>query len=378
MSADIAKKDSDENMSIALPMRKRDLGNFISNLLGQQQSFKRQVTAKFDIDHAWLVNLHELLHQRIKQQADSTLIEFVAQIHFDSGLKRTITTVDSFQAYVETKKEAIVAVTLLWSYLVQFPGRSFPDKQEITFHARVRREEYIKKEEKTNPIVNYVVGAMSAESDRSYMAYSVSHTERTWGDDIESLLSNQVEDVIRHEGGVTDTVYNCLRWALVFGVFMFFMIFPLYHTSNNTALILTDLNMQYENIDSDPVSLAVLNEKLDIATNMIKAMGVKDRRIYLSLLIFLAPFVCAFLIRATRKNLHSFIVLSHHDKIQREKFLKGERNSVRITVASYIFAILAGILGNYGYSWLNEPADKKAASDINQSSIPTSNPYSKK
>lgn len=85
MNANITERDSNENLSIALPMRKRDLGNFISNLLGQQQSFKRQITAKFDIDHAWLVNLHELLDQRIKQQADSTLVEFVAQIHFNSA-----------------------------------------------------------------------------------------------------------------------------------------------------------------------------------------------------------------------------------------------------------------------------------------------------
>lgn len=148
MNKAITESDDSESMAIALPLRKKDLGNFISNLLGQQQSFKRQITAKFDIDHVWLVNLHELLHQRIKQQADSTLIEFIAQIHFDSGLKRTITTAESFNAYVETKRESVVAVTLLWSYLVQFPGRPFPEKQEITFHARVKREAQYRQEKK--------------------------------------------------------------------------------------------------------------------------------------------------------------------------------------------------------------------------------------
>lgn len=368
MNANITERDSNENLSIALPMRKRDLGNFISNLLGQQQSFKRQITAKFDIDHAWLVNLHELLDQRIKQQADSTLVEFVAQIHFNSGLKRAITTVDSFNAYVETKKEAVVAVTLLWSYLVQFPGRPFPDKQEVTFHARVRREEYVKKEEKSNPVFNYIAGSIFAEQERSFMAYSVSHTERTWGDDIESLLSNQVEEVIRHEGGVAESIYSCFRWALVFGVFVFLMFYPLYHTASNTASILNDLSVQYKSIGSGPASVAMLNKKLDIAIDMIKAVGAKDRSAYLSLMIFLAPFLCAFLIRATRKNLHSFIVLSNCDKLQRDKLLKSERNSVRITIASYVFAVLAGILGNYGYSWLTAVPTENATQSVEKPS----------
>lgn len=198
------------------------------------------------------------------------------------------------------------------------------------------------------------------------MAYSVSHTERTWGDDIESLLSNQVDEITRHEGGITETAYNCFRWALVVGVFMFLMIYPLYHTSSNTAAIITDLSTQYQNLENNPTSLSILSKKLDITTSMVQAIGIKDRGVYLSLLIFLAPFLAAFLLKASRKNLHSFIVISNHDKLLRNKLLRSENNSLKIMIASYILAILAGILGNYGYSWLTtKPTKRQTTSYIN-------------
>ncbi|WP_122689400.1 hypothetical protein [Pseudomonas viridiflava] len=359
MNTQVTDRDDNEKLSISLPLRKRDLGSFISNLLGQQQSFQRLMTTQFDIDHDWLINLHELLHQRIKQQSDSTLIEFVAQIHFESGLKRTITTADSFNAYVETKKESVVAITLLWSYLVQFPERAFPDKQEITFHARIRRNEQSKQERKTSPIIHYIVESILAESERSFMTYSISHTERTWGDDIEALIANHMEKVIRDEMGFTKKIYNILRWTLAIGVFFFLMLYPMYHLTSNTASIISELSAQYQVLDADPQSIALLSKKLDITAKMVEAIGIKDRAAYLAAMIFLAPFLAPFLLKVSRKNLHSFIVLSKHDKSKREKLLKKENNSIKITIASYIFAILAGILGNYGYSWLTTNTTEK-------------------
>lgn len=360
MNKQVVDRDSDDNVSVVLPLRKKDLGNFISNLLGQQQSISREVTSRFDIDHAWLVNLHELLQQRIKQQADSTLIDFVALIHFESGLKRTITTADSFKAYAETKKDDVVAVTLLWSYLVKFPGRPFPDKQEISFHARVRREERYRLESKKNFFVSFIIGSIHSESDSSFITYEVSHTERTWGDDIESLLSNQVDQVTRHEGGITETVYNFLRWSLAIAVFVLLLAFPIYYTSTNVSKVILDLNAQYQSIDTSSTSIDTLNKKLDITNSMIKAIGVKDRGAYLALIVFLAPFLSAFLLKISNRAIHSFIVLSNHDKLRREKLIKGEKNSAKLMIASYFLAILAGILGNYGYAWLTAvPTDKQ-------------------
>jgi hypothetical protein len=100
----MVKPSGDKKTSIVLPLKKQDLGNFISSLLGQQQSIERDLDVTFDINHSWLVNLHELLDQRINQQADAQLMSFTFIIYFANGLRRTLTTVEALKCYAETKK----------------------------------------------------------------------------------------------------------------------------------------------------------------------------------------------------------------------------------------------------------------------------------
>jgi hypothetical protein len=75
MSTNLAENinEPEEDLLISFPVAKKDLGNFVSNLLGQKQSLERTYPINFEIDHPWLVNLHECIEQRISQQAHSQL-----------------------------------------------------------------------------------------------------------------------------------------------------------------------------------------------------------------------------------------------------------------------------------------------------------------
>ena len=48
---------------ITLPVHGSELGEFLSGLLGQPQSIEREIKEAFDIDHAWLLNLNEVISQ---------------------------------------------------------------------------------------------------------------------------------------------------------------------------------------------------------------------------------------------------------------------------------------------------------------------------
>jgi len=85
------KKNLSNEKSLEIPVKKEDLGVFISSLLGQPQSIERELYGKVDIDHSWLTNLHHLISQRIHQQADASLINFTAEIFYAKGLKRSLT-----------------------------------------------------------------------------------------------------------------------------------------------------------------------------------------------------------------------------------------------------------------------------------------------
>ena len=104
----------DENdIMLSLPIKRQDLGDFISNLLGQPQSIEQILDIKFDIDHEWLINLHELINQRITQQSTSKLINFTAFIYFEDGMKRTINSYPAFKTYQETKKNKQTGIKIL-------------------------------------------------------------------------------------------------------------------------------------------------------------------------------------------------------------------------------------------------------------------------
>ncbi len=94
----IAQSDA---TTITIPVKGSELGSFISKLLGQQQSIEREIKEAFDIDHAWLLNLHEVINQRIHQQAKAQLLGFKAVVYLENKMKRTLTTFEAFHTYKE-------------------------------------------------------------------------------------------------------------------------------------------------------------------------------------------------------------------------------------------------------------------------------------
>ncbi len=137
--------DDDANSVISIPVGKKDLGSFICNLLGQKQSLERTYDVVFEVDHPWLMNLHDMIDQRISQQANSNLINFSAVVYFENGSKRTITTVDAFRSYHETRPNISNGVKIVWEYLVHFPNRPHPEKQQISFSAHIYEKKKIQK-----------------------------------------------------------------------------------------------------------------------------------------------------------------------------------------------------------------------------------------
>lgn len=125
-------KAESRRKAIKIPVDDVGLGAFISGLLGQPQSIQRELSGTFDIDHAWLVNVHYLIQQRIQQQNIASIVDFSAVIFFQNGLSRKLTSFESFQSYSEPKPLVSKGVKLKWTYLIQFPGKNIPERQEIT------------------------------------------------------------------------------------------------------------------------------------------------------------------------------------------------------------------------------------------------------
>lgn len=355
MSKDISNGDASENLSIVLPLKKRELGNFITSLLGQQQSINRTQVTCFDIDHEWLINLHEMIDQRICQQANASLVDFIAVIYFDNGLKRIVTTIETFKGYVETKKEETISIMLHWNYLIQFPNKPFPEKQEITFFARAKQQKD-KEAAKRTDFFYALASAVTSDVQTSFIGFEISHTERTWGDDLEALISNETEKVVRKESDIRKFIYNCCRFGLAFAVFVACTVYPLYYVTNSSSVTVSALMSEYQTLTLDgagtSLSVDLLSDKLDLIAQMVSASASKTKGVFSVALTFLAPFLVFLTLKFTRRRQHSFFSLSKADHDRRDFLLRKEKNSLFVMVGAYIFAIAAGIIGNYGYSFL--------------------------
>lgn len=350
----------DEELTLSLPIKKKDLGVFISGLLGQQQSIERDIEASFDIDHVWVVNLHETINQRIYQQADAHLTNFTAVIYLENGLKRTFTSLEAFGTYSETKKLIPVGIKIIWVYLVKFPAKQYPERQQITFSAQIHSKEKSENigdlKTSKNRLESSILNLITGEFERSSLNYQIDHTERTWGDDIESIISNQVDKVIRGNP-LKNVLFGLSRLTLISIIFLFSFIYPIYTVylaSSQQSIAMVEAMTNYlslsHNLES---SLDSVNIKLDSLANMVKIAGKKDEISVFSLLItFVGPPIAIILLKLTRKNTYSFLVFSKESEKNRTLKLKQEKRSIWILVSSFCLSILAGILANYGFAWL--------------------------
>lgn len=124
--------DNSEDQYVQVSIKNKDFGDFITNLLGQPENISGVTVGTFEATHEWLVHLHHLIDQRIKQQSPSALVDFSAKLKYDKGPDRRITTIEGFLHFSEARIVSTKSISITWTYLVSFPNKPAPEKQEIS------------------------------------------------------------------------------------------------------------------------------------------------------------------------------------------------------------------------------------------------------
>ena len=271
------------------------------------------------------------------------------------GLKRTFTSADAFKAYSETKKELPVGVKIIWNYLIQFPGKEYPEKQQITFSAQIHSENRAKMTSIKDrlKLENILFNLITGESERSTLNYQIDHTERTWGDDIEVIISNQVDEIARGDQ-IKDTLFSLSRLMLAIIILMFSVIYPIYSDLSDRTQNIDELMVNYLALEDVGKSLSNgVNEKLDHIVKMIEVIGKPDNgKGFKVLILLLGSPVALLMLRLTRKNTYSFMVLSKEAEKHRDLKLKQEKRSTWVLVGSFILSVLAGIIASFSFNWI--------------------------
>lgn len=182
--------------AVALPCDPSDFSSFISSLLGKPQTISKAYSGCFEISHKDLENAYHLVAQRVAQQNRSNLIQFTVRLVFDDNSTVLLNSLADFQTYSEVRPIVVTQAHLSWSFLVQFEDRSHPEKQEIELSFITKSAGGIAifdtEESPIIPLSRFLGGG--------HMSFRVKHTARTWGADMESLLSGHIKHMLLPEG----------------------------------------------------------------------------------------------------------------------------------------------------------------------------------
>jgi hypothetical protein len=192
---DIIKPLDSSRTAVLLPCEPDQFRDFIAGLLGKPQVIGRVIRGPFNVGRNDIENLYHLIDQRISSQNDATLIQFTARIVFDDSSSVLLNSFADFVSYKEVKPLVSKSVNLSWTYLIKFRNKSVFEKQQIDVSciADYSREDIFHDFDVSGLVFKRQFGPASESGN---IILRISHTDRTWGTDIEALLTGHLQTLI--------------------------------------------------------------------------------------------------------------------------------------------------------------------------------------
>lgn len=215
---DTENNANDKNMMVALPCEPNQFSNFISGLLGKPQTISNIYHGSFEVDHKEIENVFHLVNQRVLQQNEANLIQFTVKVIYNDNSSVLLNSIEDFKAYSEVRPLVSTQVHLTWSFLVKFQDRNYPEKQEIDLSFVTQSFQSISVfDSEISPSI-----PLTKLFGTGYAAFRIKHTARTWGADIESLLSGHIQHIILPQPKIRGFVQeHSGKLAFIVGVLFF-------------------------------------------------------------------------------------------------------------------------------------------------------------
>ncbi|MCY4388035.1 MAG: hypothetical protein OXC18_13135 [Desulfurellaceae bacterium] len=327
--------------AVILPVERDRFSEFIARLLGKVQRIDRSFEGTFDLSPDEIDNTFHLVDQRVTRQQKASLIQFTVNVMYNDGSSILLGSLNEFKSYAEVRPIVSRAVELSWIYLIDFPGRTVPEKQEIGlgFHASGRA--YIVGNPSISLPVRYV--------DSGMVSLTINYTERTWGVDIESLISGHVQSLFKNIHPVRKFLYEYSGWIGSVSASIFFGISLLgaYHASSNflstklleSATILDNSSPNMEGVQAHLQYLVEESARGDWAKFFFALAWFVIISLILSVLF-------GVWVGSNADNRPaSFVRLSKAAEERKEKLTEKQRRRWYMLGLSYVTAISASVLG---------------------------------
>lgn len=311
-------KNGETAGQISLPFNENQFKDFIVSLLGKPQTITKRFRGSFEINKENLITLFQVLNQRVYQQNDAKLIQFSATIYYDDNSTVTLSGFDHLVNYNESLPIASKAVHLTWQYLIKFRDKSSFERQEISIS-----------------FIPEMDGRITLDDDVDFYPHNnqvyirIQHTARTWGADIEGLLSKHIKTIVKDNS----KFYN------------FFSYNPerVGHAISGLLAIITLL-----------FSIYYTSQKAN-GTNHTSTFWIHHYGSLLFLMLGVYVLIKGTLIILEEFEVYekpSFVLLTAESFKQKEHTLKSFKRRWFKYLLTLFMSIVIGIVGNYIYGYL--------------------------
>lgn len=338
---------SDSEAAVVLHCSSDDFRNFISGLLGRPQTISKDFRGAFDITAEHVQDLHSLITQRVYQQNKASLIQFTAKIVFDDNSSVLLNSLKEFMTYREVRPISSNQLHLTWSFLVEFQDKRVPEKQEIETSFIAGGGPL--------PIYDEDIPAIPPWKlyKGGFINLRIRHTARTWGSDIEALLSGHIKNILVPPHELREFTWKHSS-AIGLGVGIAFFIAALFFSFWTASSIWSSQQNRILQFIGDS---AQIDSKIDFILETISS-GIWAKY-YFSVIVFLvislalAILLGIWVVDAADTYKPSFIVLTEQARRKKEKQLNKYRKKLISFMLSIGASIGAGLVSNYlfHYFW---------------------------
>lgn len=326
-----------------LPFDQGQFKNFIKGLLGTPQTITKRMKGNFEIHLSDLQNFHNLINQRVTQQNKGTLVQLKTQVYYSDESSVLLSSYDELVSYREVKPIISEAVRMTWVYLIQFEDKDVPEKQEI--------ELMIISTVQRNVVADDDISIIFPLSGQIRMA--IKHTARSWGADIESLLTNQINSILIKPNKLKEFLQkNSSNIGLFTGILFFIcsLITVFNWTSNFNHNEVAEASKIIESAKNLDFKVDTILQYL--ANNSHNQFSQKIN-IFISISLFLAIFLGFWVSSLANNKTRSYLVLTAEAKSNMERLRKKSRNKIVLFFVSIGMSIITKVLASFAFQWCN-------------------------
>ncbi len=318
---------------ITLPFNESDFKDFISSLLGSPQSIDREIFTSYECNSLLVKDLRATLEQRIVHQNAGKLINFWAKIYFSDNTSVEINNFDELITYNDIGNKPCTRLDVKFDYMVQFPKQNF-EKQSIL----IQFFSYFKNIQRTKE--------QNEKYQESKIYYRIEHTNRTWGNDIKSLLDNFIKNNSYDKSSINnyleENFENSIFSITMFGLIFFFLSLIISVNSIDVSDIVNRF-LKIKNYD-----IKSLNEKIDLTFQMY----IFTKPTFSNIIVL--PVIILMVIQALKRTIKdylfqpnlSFINFSSASEKYKINTLKNFSKVKFLTIRVIFASLILGILGN--------------------------------